>query len=158
MVILNICTFNIVVSPNRQSKHGPLADSTYIAVDPGFFHILQQLPQRCLLANCSKLTKSPRIWPGGRYGRASSFLMRRSTSCHSSYAVFSPRSATLPHHRLSPVKELPCTRASENTSFTAIHVAEKYIRTNKRETYSMQSSFWLIPIWKAAVQMVDGLS
>lgn len=147
MVILNICTFNIVVSPNRQSKHRPLADSTYIEVSSTYCN-------SCLkggvLSNCRKFTKAPRIWPGGRYGRASSFLMRRSTSCHSSYAVFSPRSATLPHHRLSPVKEQPCTRASENTSFTAIHVAEKYIRTNKRGTYFMQSSFWLIPYMESS--------
>lgn len=103
-----------------------------------------------VLANCRKLTKAPRILSGGRYGRASGFLMRRSTSYHSSYAVFSPRSATLPHHRLSPVKEQPCTQASENTSFTAIHVAEKYIRTNKRGTYFMQSFSWLIPYMESS--------
>lgn len=147
MVILNICTFNIVVSPNRQSKHRPLADSTYIEVSSTYCNI-------CLkggvLSNCRKFTMAPRIWPGGRYGRASSFLMRRSTSCHSSYAVFSPRSATLPHHRLSPVKEQPCTRASENTSFTAIHVAGKYIYTNKRGTNFIKSSFWLIPYMESS--------
>lgn len=62
LAILNICTFNIVVSSNRQSKHRPLADSTYIAVDPGFFHILQQLPQRWCVGELSQVDKgSPNL-------------------------------------------------------------------------------------------------
>lgn len=159
MVILNICTFNIVVSPNRQSKHRP----------PRRFHVhrcwSRFLPHTATVASKVVCWRTVASWQRLPESGLVVDMAGQAVSWWGDQLPAIPRMQSLvqgPQHFLITACPLwKSSLAPERLKTPPLQQSmwRKNIlgRTKEGLTSCSRPSGWY-HIWKAAVQMVDGLS